>query len=63
MGRVREKAKRLSDPEFWLRRAKDARVQAERLRDPEERRQMLAIAGAYERLAALVAKRRGRTIH
>jgi hypothetical protein len=56
-------AKRLSDPKFWLNQAKEARAQAERMRDPEVRRQMLEIAASYERLAGLVAKRRGRTLH
>ena len=55
--------KRASDPEFWLLRAEEARALAKRLRDPEERRQMIEIAASYERLAALVAKRRGDTLH
>lgn len=54
---------RLSDPTYWLDRAKEARAQARRMHDPEERRQMLEIAASYERLAALIAKRRDRTIH
>ena len=56
-------AKRLSDPKFWLNQAKGARAQAERVRDPEVRRQMLEIAASYERLAALVSKCAGRTLH
>lgn len=60
---MREDPKRLSDPKFWLDRAKEARAQAKRVRDPEERLQMLEIAASYERLAALIAKRRDRTLH
>jgi hypothetical protein len=53
----------LNDPKHWLARAKEARRQATEMRDPEARRQMLAIAEGFERVAQLIAKRQTQTLH
>jgi len=43
----------LHDAEYWLKRAKEARAQAEQMPSAEDKRLLLDIAGAYERLAEL----------
>ena len=45
----------LHDADYWRKRAKEARVQAEQLSSPEDKRELLNIAIAYERLAKLAA--------
>jgi hypothetical protein len=45
----------LHDKEHWLKRAGEARAQAEQMSDPEAKRQLVEIAEAYERLAILAA--------
>lgn len=54
---------KLNDPSYWRSRAEEARAQANLLPDPEERRQMLAIAQGFEQLAERVAKRRARNLN
>jgi hypothetical protein len=41
------------DAEHWRSRAKEALAQAERMSNPEVKRQLLEIAAIYEKLAAL----------
>jgi len=41
----------ISDPEYWRRRAEEARTLAAELTDPEAKRKMLKIAEDYETLA------------
>jgi len=43
----------LHDAGYWLERAKEARAQAEQMPSAEDKRLLLDIAGAYERLAEL----------
>jgi len=38
-----------ADPEFWWRRAKQARSQADRVTEPGHKRAMILIAQGYER--------------
>jgi hypothetical protein len=45
----------LRDAEYWRMRAKEARAQAEQMSSTDAKRQLLAIARAYERLAELAA--------
>jgi hypothetical protein len=42
-----------NDPEQWRNRAREARAEAERMADPEARRQLIEIAATYEQLARL----------
>jgi len=49
-----------SDAEYWLKRAREAYGQAERLVVPEAKRLMLEIAASYQRLAQLTEERTGR---
>jgi len=42
---------KISDPQYWRRRAEEARTVAAELIDPEAKRKMLKIAEDYERLA------------
>jgi hypothetical protein len=60
---VSEPNDKLNDPAYWRSRAEEALAQAELLADPEERRQMLAIAQGFEQLAERVAQRRARSLH
>ena len=46
--------------EGWRRLAADARATANKLTDPEARRELLAIAERYELLAARAEKRRNK---
>ena len=39
------------DPKHWRNRAREARIHAGELSDPEAKRQMLGIARGYDRLA------------
>ena len=48
---------RFNDPEYYLRRAKEARVLAEQTTDQTAKKLMLWIADDYEELAARAAKR------
>jgi|tagenome__1003787_1003787.scaffolds.fasta_scaffold20906495_2 hypothetical protein len=41
-----------ADPEFWWRRAKQARSQADRVTEPGHKRAMILIAQGYERRGA-----------
>jgi len=45
----------LHDAGYWLERAKEARAQAEQMPSAEDKRLLLDIASAYERLAGLAA--------
>jgi hypothetical protein len=40
------------DPKHWRERAKEARTQAEQMRNPDPRRTLLEIADNYEQLAS-----------
>jgi hypothetical protein len=40
-----------ANPEFWRRRAREARFQAARTTDPESKQAILSIADTYERMA------------
>jgi hypothetical protein len=42
---------KISDPQYWRRRAEEARTLADELTDPEAKRKMLKIAEDYETLA------------
>jgi hypothetical protein len=42
---------KISDPEYWRRRAQEARTLADELTDPETKRKMIKIAEDYETLA------------
>jgi len=44
-----------SDAEYWRKRAEKARAQAEQMSSPEDKRELLDITKAYERLAELAA--------
>ena len=41
----------INDPKYWRERAEEARSISELLEDPEAKRQILAIAASYDRLA------------
>jgi hypothetical protein len=45
----------LRDAQYWRTRAKEARAQAEQMSSAEDKRELLGIAEAYERLATLAA--------
>jgi hypothetical protein len=45
----------LHDTEYWRKRADEARAQAEQISNPADKRDLLDIARAYERLAELAA--------
>ena len=42
---------KINDPQYWRRRAEEARTLAEELTDPDAKRKMLKIAKDYETLA------------
>jgi predicted nucleic acid-binding protein len=48
------------DADHWLELAEEARHQAERMTDPDRKREMLAIAAAYQRLADQAAGKKER---
>jgi len=48
----------LRDAQHWRMCAKEARAQAEQMSSPDAKRQLLAIARAYERLAELAADKK-----
>jgi hypothetical protein len=48
----------LGDAEHWLDRANEARIQAEQMRDPDARRELLHIVAGYIRMAVLATERR-----
>jgi len=50
----------LHDAEYWRKRAKEARAQAEQMSSAEDKRELLGIADAYERLATLPVKKNRR---
>jgi len=52
----------INDPNHWRERAKEARVHAEQIADPESKKMMLRIAEDYEKLA-LRAEQRQRGEH
>ena len=41
----------INHPEYWRRRAEEARALAKMLEDPEARRMMMGVVEGYERLA------------
>jgi len=43
------------DANYWRKRAEEARAQAEQMSSAEDKRELLDIAKAYERLAELAA--------
>lgn len=45
------------NPALWRDRAKEARVQAEQMRDPDARKQMLVVARGYDHLAEAAEQR------
>ena len=50
-------ADHLNDPKHWRERAKEARVCAEQITDPESKTRMLKIAEDYEKLAKRAEQR------
>jgi hypothetical protein len=42
------------DPAHWRQRAEDARREAEQIDDPSTKNDLLEIAAAYDRLAAII---------
>ena len=48
---------KISDPEYWRRRAEEARTLANALTDPDAKSKMLKIAEDYEKLAILGVQR------
>ena len=48
---------KINDPEYWRRRAAEARTVAHELTDPETKRKMIKIAKDYETLAIRAAQR------
>jgi len=45
------------NPALWRRRAEEARIQAERMNDPDARKEMLLVARGYDRLAEAAEER------
>ena len=52
----------LNDPEYWRRRAEEARAVAVQMTDPHTKAIMLSIAQDYEKLAARAQQRAGDTV-
>jgi hypothetical protein len=50
-------ASEIRDARYWLDRAEEARIQAEHMVNPEAKRQMLAIAAGYQRMAQYAEER------
>jgi hypothetical protein len=48
---------KISDPQYWRRRAEEARTLADELTDPEAKRKMLKIAETYEQLSVRAVQR------
>jgi hypothetical protein len=48
------------DEHYWLERAKEARLRADRMITPDAKRVMLEIAAGYQRLAQYADERTGR---
>ena len=48
---------KINDPQYWRRRAEEARTLADELTDPDAKRKMLNIAKDYETLAIRAAQR------
>jgi len=48
---------KISDPQYWCRRAEEARTLADELTDPEAKRKMLKIAEDYEKLSIRAVQR------
>ena len=48
----------LHDAGYWRQRAKEARAHAEQMPSAEDKRELLGIAAAYERLADLAADKK-----
>jgi hypothetical protein len=59
-GRLGELVLHLRDADFWRQRAEEARATAEAMNLPAAKREMDAIAEAYERLAAHAERTAGR---
>jgi hypothetical protein len=51
----------LLDADFWRGRVEEARAVAEAMTFPDAMREMLSVAGAYERLADNAARTAGRS--
>jgi hypothetical protein len=47
----------LEDPDYWRRRAEEARTIAEQMENPEAKQTMLEIAAGYDRMAQRAAER------
>jgi DNA-binding ferritin-like protein len=47
----------LDDPQYWRDRAEEARMQADKMKDPETKHIMLRIAEGHERQAQLLEKK------
>jgi hypothetical protein len=47
----------INDPEYWRKRAEEARALATQMNDPMSKEMMLGIAKDYERLAERAAER------
>ena len=48
----------MDGPDYWLRRAEEARRTADEMADPVSKKTLLDIAKAYEELAAFAAAKR-----
>ena len=48
---------KINDPQYWRRRAEEARTLAEELTDPDAKRKMLKIAETYEQLSVRALQR------
>jgi hypothetical protein len=48
----------LRDTEYWRKRAQEARAEAEQMSSPEDKRDLMDIARAYEQLAELAAAKK-----
>ena len=48
---------KISDPQYWRRRAEETRTLADELTDPEAKRKMLKIAEDYEKLSIRAVQR------
>jgi hypothetical protein len=51
--------RQLDDPQYWRDRAQEARMHADKMKDPETKHIMLRIAEGHERQAQLLEKKAG----
>jgi hypothetical protein len=49
----------IDDPEYWRKRAEEARTIAERMTDAHTKSLMLSVAESYEKISKWAAKRAG----